>query len=88
MASSSPLSSSCRGPFLCRHAGSATPGCVRYFVHTQRKAGSDACEQLQKQNDPNLSMLPSDHPFMSVASLEAEGVELMKGIFTILYTSK
>ncbi|KAH9924792.1 Symplekin tight junction protein C terminal-domain-containing protein [Fomitopsis serialis] len=43
--------------------------------------------RLQKQNDPNLAMLPSDHPFMSVTALEAEGVELMKGIFTILYTS-
>lgn len=51
-------------------------------------ASSYAHEQLQKQNDPNLSMLPSDHPFMSVAALEAEGVELMKGVFTILYTSK
>ncbi|TFY68492.1 hypothetical protein EVJ58_g962 [Rhodofomes roseus] len=43
--------------------------------------------RLQKQNDPNLAMLPSDHPFMSVTALEAEGVELMKGVFTILYTS-
>ncbi|KZT65655.1 hypothetical protein DAEQUDRAFT_696939 [Daedalea quercina L-15889] len=43
--------------------------------------------RLQKQNDPNLAMLPSDHSFMSVTSLEAEGVELLKGIFTILYTS-
>ncbi|KAI0725434.1 Symplekin tight junction protein C terminal-domain-containing protein [Fomitopsis betulina] len=43
--------------------------------------------RLQKQNDPNLSMLPSDHPFISVSALEAEGVELMKGVFTILYTS-
>ncbi|EPQ56463.1 hypothetical protein GLOTRDRAFT_59735 [Gloeophyllum trabeum ATCC 11539] len=43
--------------------------------------------RLQNKNDPNLAMCPSDHPFIPVAALEAEGVKLLEGIITMLYTS-
>ena len=42
--------------------------------------------QLQKPNDPNLSLIPADHPFLSAAQLESEGQKLMEGVVTVLYT--
>lgn len=33
-------------------------------------------------------MCPSDHPFISVANLEAEGLKLLESVITILYTSQ
>ncbi|OBZ73776.1 Symplekin [Grifola frondosa] len=44
-------------------------------------------QRLQNKNDPNLSMCPTDHPFISVPALEAEGLKLLEGVITILYTS-
>ncbi|KAI0322800.1 Symplekin tight junction protein C terminal-domain-containing protein [Amylostereum chailletii] len=43
--------------------------------------------RLQNKNDPNLSMCPVDHPFIPVAALENEGVRLLEGILTLLFTS-
>ncbi|TFK51746.1 hypothetical protein OE88DRAFT_1679157 [Heliocybe sulcata] len=43
--------------------------------------------RLQNKNDPNLAMCPGDHPFLPVAALEQEGVKLLEGIITMLYTS-
>ncbi|KAJ1306905.1 hypothetical protein OPQ81_007888 [Rhizoctonia solani] len=43
--------------------------------------------RLQNKADPNLSMCPSDHPFISLQALETEGGELLKKVFMILYTS-
>ncbi|KAJ3536396.1 hypothetical protein NM688_g6844 [Phlebia brevispora] len=43
--------------------------------------------RLQNKNDPNLSMCPSDHPFISVNVLEGEGLKLLESIITMLYTS-
>ncbi|TCD69615.1 hypothetical protein EIP91_006840 [Steccherinum ochraceum] len=43
--------------------------------------------RLQNKNDPNLSMCPTDHPFMPVAVLEGEGVKMLESIITLLYTS-
>ncbi|CAE6412938.1 unnamed protein product [Rhizoctonia solani] len=43
--------------------------------------------QLQNKADPNLSMCPSDHPFVSAQALETEGQELLKKAVMILYTS-
>ncbi|PCH44216.1 hypothetical protein WOLCODRAFT_138834 [Wolfiporia cocos MD-104 SS10] len=44
--------------------------------------------RLQNKNDPNVSMCPNDHPFMSVATLETEGLKLLEGVITIIYTSR
>ncbi|KAF8677667.1 Symplekin tight junction protein C terminal [Rhizoctonia solani] len=43
--------------------------------------------QLQNKGDPNLSMCPTDHPFVSAQALETEGGELLKKCIMILYTS-
>ncbi|QRW17189.1 symplekin [Rhizoctonia solani] len=42
---------------------------------------------LQNKGDPNLSMCPTDHPFVSAQALETEGGELLKKCIMILYTS-
>ncbi|KAH9945718.1 Symplekin tight junction protein C terminal-domain-containing protein [Amylocystis lapponica] len=44
--------------------------------------------RLQNKNDPNIAMCPTDHPFISVAALEAEGLKLLESVITTLYTSK
>jgi len=44
--------------------------------------------QLQNKNDPNISFIPADHPFISAAALEAEGIKLLEHVITILYTSQ
>ena len=44
--------------------------------------------QLQNKDDPNLNMCPSDHPFMSIQALEAEGVRLIEYVNTTLHTTK
>ena len=33
-------------------------------------------------------MCPTDHPFISVAALESEGLKLLENVITILYTSR
>ncbi|CAE6446197.1 unnamed protein product [Rhizoctonia solani] len=43
--------------------------------------------RLQNKADPNLSMCPSDHPFISLSALDNEGQELLKKAVTILYMS-
>ncbi|CAE6440409.1 unnamed protein product [Rhizoctonia solani] len=47
----------------------------------------DVLVQLQNKADPNLSMCPSDHPFISLQALETESQELLKKVVMILYTS-
>ncbi|CCM02435.1 uncharacterized protein FIBRA_04534 [Fibroporia radiculosa] len=44
--------------------------------------------RLQNKNDPNLSMCPTDHPFISVAALDGEGLKLLESVITMLYTCK
>ncbi|CAE6402237.1 unnamed protein product [Rhizoctonia solani] len=43
--------------------------------------------RLQNKADPNLTMCPTDHPFVSAQALETEGGELLKKCVMILYTS-
>ncbi|KAI0372816.1 hypothetical protein BV20DRAFT_1034476 [Pilatotrama ljubarskyi] len=43
--------------------------------------------RLQNKDDPNLSMCPTDHPFISVQGLEAEGMKLLEGVVRLIYTS-
>ncbi|KAG8745157.1 hypothetical protein FRC12_014635, partial [Ceratobasidium sp. 428] len=43
--------------------------------------------RLQNKADPNLSLCPSDHPFISAAALENEGGELVKKCIMTLYTA-
>ncbi|EMD39061.1 hypothetical protein CERSUDRAFT_133852 [Gelatoporia subvermispora B] len=54
-------------------------------ILVQTRGNSDP--RLQNKSDPNLSICPTDHPFISVPALEAEGMKLLEGIITILYTS-
>ncbi|KAF8892079.1 Symplekin tight junction protein C terminal-domain-containing protein [Infundibulicybe gibba] len=44
--------------------------------------------RLQNKNDPHLAFCPADHPFISVAKLEAEGQKLLEGVISTLYTSQ
>lgn len=44
--------------------------------------------QLHNKDDPNVSNIPVDHPFMSATTLEAEGMKLLESIITMLYTSQ
>ncbi|KAI8996570.1 Symplekin tight junction protein C terminal-domain-containing protein [Trametes punicea] len=43
--------------------------------------------RLQNKDDPNLSMCPTDHPFISVQALEAEGAKLLEGVVRLLFQS-
>jgi symplekin len=44
--------------------------------------------KLQNKNDPNLSIVPGDHPFINAATLETEGVALLQRLITDLYTKQ
>ncbi|KAF9221332.1 hypothetical protein BS17DRAFT_785211 [Gyrodon lividus] len=44
--------------------------------------------RLQNKNDPGIATIPADHPFMSGAALEAEGMKLLENVITILYTNQ
>jgi symplekin len=44
--------------------------------------------RLQNKNDPNLALVPGDHPFINAAALEAEGVTLLQRLITDLYTKQ
>ncbi|KAI0272578.1 Symplekin tight junction protein C terminal-domain-containing protein [Gloeopeniophorella convolvens] len=44
--------------------------------------------RLQNKNDPNLAMVPGDHPFLNAAALETEGVALLQRLITDLYTKQ
>lgn len=56
------------------------------------RAASMSCSQkLQNKNDPNLAIVPGDHPFINaaaVAALETEGVALLQRLITDLYTKQ
>ncbi|KAI0704285.1 Symplekin tight junction protein C terminal-domain-containing protein [Cytidiella melzeri] len=59
---------------------------VQRVILVQTRGGNDP--RLQDKNDPNISMCPSDHPFISIPTLETEGHKLLEGIITMLYSSK
>ncbi|KAH9983897.1 Symplekin tight junction protein C terminal-domain-containing protein [Russula compacta] len=44
--------------------------------------------RLQNKNDPNLAVVPGDHPFINAAALETEGVALLQRLITDLYTKQ
>jgi Symplekin/PTA1 N-terminal len=44
--------------------------------------------KLQNKNDPNLAIVPGDHPFINAAALETEGVALLQRLITDLYTKQ
>jgi hypothetical protein len=44
--------------------------------------------QLQNKADPNLNMLPPDHPYMNARELEAEAAGLMQKMLNTLYQSQ
>ncbi|KAI6044311.1 Symplekin tight junction protein C terminal-domain-containing protein [Pisolithus marmoratus] len=44
--------------------------------------------RLQNKNDPNIAIVPVDHPFISASALEAEGMKLLESVITMLYTSQ
>ncbi|KAF8552401.1 hypothetical protein OG21DRAFT_1486223 [Imleria badia] len=44
--------------------------------------------RLQNRNDPSIANVPADHPFISAAALEAEGMKLLENVVTTLYTSQ
>jgi symplekin len=44
--------------------------------------------KLQNKNDPNLAVVPGDHPFINAAALETEGVTLLQRLITDLYTKQ
>jgi symplekin len=44
--------------------------------------------KLQNKSDPNLAIVPGDHPFINTAALEAEGVALLQRLITDLYTKQ
>ncbi|KIP10039.1 hypothetical protein PHLGIDRAFT_28714 [Phlebiopsis gigantea 11061_1 CR5-6] len=58
---------------------------MQRVILVQTRGPSDP--RLQKKDDPNLSILPADHPYMSGPALEAEGGKLLEAIITLLYTS-
>ncbi|EJU03654.1 hypothetical protein DACRYDRAFT_21169 [Dacryopinax primogenitus] len=43
--------------------------------------------RLQNIADPNLSLVPTGHPFISPSQLENEGVELLQKMITLLFKS-
>ncbi|KAF8636400.1 hypothetical protein AX17_003582 [Amanita inopinata Kibby_2008] len=59
---------------------------LQRVVLVQTRGVSDP--RLQNKNDPNISFCPVDHPFISVAELEAEGRKLLEGVITTLYSSQ
>ncbi|KAH9032328.1 Symplekin tight junction protein C terminal-domain-containing protein [Lactarius hengduanensis] len=44
--------------------------------------------RLQNKNDPNLAIVPGDHPFINASALETEGVTLLQRLITDLYTKQ
>ncbi|CAL1714714.1 unnamed protein product [Somion occarium] len=58
---------------------------MQRVILVQTKSVSDP--RLQNKNDPNLSMCPTDHPFLHVPTLDAEGLKLLERVITILYTN-
>ncbi|KAG1882107.1 hypothetical protein F4604DRAFT_1991823 [Suillus subluteus] len=44
--------------------------------------------RLQNKNDPNISNVHVDHPFLPGPTLEVEGMKLLESVITMLYTSQ
>ncbi|KAJ7865668.1 hypothetical protein B0H13DRAFT_2670840, partial [Mycena leptocephala] len=44
--------------------------------------------RLQNKNDPNISLCPANHPFISAPKLEAEGQKLLDAVIALLYQSQ
>ena len=79
------LSSLCRELFSSKYAECQIQEYVPDILLTRHVLTS---LQLQKNNDPNISFCPVDHPFIPVAKLEAEGQKLLEALATMLYTSQ
>ncbi|KAI0675546.1 Symplekin tight junction protein C terminal-domain-containing protein [Trametes maxima] len=58
---------------------------MQRVILVQTRGVSDP--RLQDKDDPNLSMCPTDHPFISIQALEAEGSKLLEGVVRLLYSS-
>jgi hypothetical protein len=58
------------------------------YVLARPKAYLLVSPKLQNKNDPSLSIVPADHPFINVAALEAEGVTLLERLITDCYTKQ
>ncbi|KAH7106040.1 Symplekin tight junction protein C terminal-domain-containing protein [Auriculariales sp. MPI-PUGE-AT-0066] len=43
--------------------------------------------RLQNKADPNLAMVPGNHPFIQAATLEKDGNELLQTVITVYYQS-
>ncbi|KAF8325864.1 uncharacterized protein EI90DRAFT_3018920 [Cantharellus anzutake] len=55
------------------------------IILVQTRGVSDP--RLQNKVDPNISLIPSDHPFINAIALEAEGTQLLTLVMTILHSS-
>jgi len=73
--------------FWCNHGVFLIQGCVFYLVISIHLVFWYP-RQLQNKNDPNISFCPADHPFISVATLEAEGQRLLDALAALLYSSQ
>lgn len=67
----------------CRPKGERDP-----FFLFARGLNVPSPPKLQNKNDPNLAIVPGDHPFLNIATLEAEGVALLQRLITDLYTKQ
>ncbi|KAG1760128.1 Symplekin tight junction protein C terminal-domain-containing protein [Suillus occidentalis] len=59
---------------------------MQRIIIVQTRGISDP--RLQNKNDPNISNVPADHPFLPGPALEAEGMKLLESVITMLYTSQ
>ncbi|KAG2145122.1 Symplekin tight junction protein C terminal-domain-containing protein [Suillus clintonianus] len=59
---------------------------MQRIIIVQTRGISDP--RLQNKNDPNISNVPVDHPFLPGPALEAEGMKLLESVITMLYTSQ
>ncbi|KAM0787454.1 hypothetical protein ACM66B_003533 [Microbotryomycetes sp. NB124-2] len=58
---------------------------VQRIIQTHTRGTADP--RLQRNAEPNLSMVRPDHPFMRINSLEDEASKLMEELITSLFTS-
>jgi symplekin len=79
---------------LVQSRGVADPrvsGTLSLLAHTLQTSdilSSITLRKLQNKNDPNIAIVPGDHPFLNAATLEAEGVALLQRLITDLYTKQ
>jgi symplekin len=74
---------------LVQSRGIADPRVSCYSVHFASHASAEcSTPKLQNKNDPNLAIVPGDHPFINAAALETEGVALLQRLITDLYTKQ